>query len=171
MESLWDANLWRELDADELETPVKRFDDDFRVMVSQLADEVGCDADVLIVKRVPLAPLVSDVRLMDPDWDRYLGVTAHDLHTRGVISYTLARNYDTPEGFKQLEAVMKRLRLPDPYKYGFKRYIALLAEAIRTGAPIPPVLTVGGRLADGRHRVIAAVRLGLKTAPVAEVSC
>jgi len=168
--SLWTPAFWRAVTEDAVHVPVRAFDRDFRVMIEQLAEEVECDVDVLVVRRQPAGPLVRDAQQMPLDLDRYPGVAAFDLHERGLISTQLLNTYDTPAGFAQLKQRLAALQLPDVYRYGLQQYLDRLAAAIERGDPVPPILTVNGALADGRHRALAARQLGRTWLPVAEIS-
>jgi len=166
----WDPAFWRRAANTPVHVPVRAFPADVQVMVEQLAEEVECDVTTLTIRRQPAGPLIRDAQQMPLDLDRYPGVAAFDLHERGLISTQLLNTYDTPAGFAQLKQRLAALRLPDVYRYGLQQYLDRLADAIKRGDPVPPIMTVNRALADGRHRALAAHQLGRTWLPVAEIS-
>lgn len=49
-------------------------------------------------------------------------------------------------------------------------YIRSIAKLMKAGADLPPLIVSGGRPFDGQHRAIAAKQLGIKLAPVVDIT-
>jgi hypothetical protein len=155
---------------EEVSVPVEVYRSDFQDMVRQLEEHAGVrHVRKIRVVAMPMEPFARWARNMKPDWDRYLYETARHLMERGRISLDDVDDFDRPRGKAIMKKAIKRAGLPEPYKLGQKIYIERLAGDMRKRKPLPPILMVNGRPMDGRHRVLAALTLGLKTVPVTEV--
>lgn len=167
------ASLWQLKHGQCTTRTVASFTHDFRVMLAQIAEEVGEKTprgwEHTRTIRV-CAESFDDFRKwaaeLGPEEDRYekeaieVGVGVGVLDRRFLHDVTVDGKY-----WWQVVGERTRNAL---YKKGFERYVGALAKAISAGDDIPPLIRVDGIPADGRHRTFAANKLRLSYAPVVE---
>lgn len=117
--------------------------------------------DVVHVEVRPYGDFVEWAKAMEPDWDRYTWDGTKVLIERGLLPKSA--NYDNPD----LERA--GVSVDEWYRLGFEHYVDSIAKSIRDGQNVAPLLAVEGEPIDGRHRVLAALKLGLRTAPIIDL--
>jgi hypothetical protein len=167
--------VWKLKEGETVEVSLRRYGSDFNDMVGQLQDLAGMPYShygILVVRGKKLdTALRSWAEKMEPDWDRYPGSVAYLLHGKGLIDNETYSKYDSTKGFAEMERALAKTKSPerDVYKLGFQLYVDSVGKGILREPNMPPVLTLKGKPLDGRHRVLAAIKLKRKVVPVAEI--
>lgn len=146
------------------------FTEDYQVLLGQLVED---DLEMTLDRRssfrvcgMPLAPLRRFAEDQGPEPERYESEAIQIAVERRVIGKEFLSPRNSSAWWKGIpQPTMKVL-----YKLAFKRYVAGLANAIVRGEDIPPLITVNGSVADGRHRIFAALELKLQVVPVLEIA-
>jgi hypothetical protein len=180
------ASLWDLPEGAEVEVPISRYKNDpsFIDMVEQLQTtydpaskrmrhpaQFATHLKVRARTYDDFVKWVSDFHKDDVfEWDRYEGTAARYLRDKGLISESEYKTWGTTAKGDVLAKAAQKLGYQDEYALGLHLYVGNLADAIARGEDIPPLLTVDGKPADGRHRTFAARKLDRKVAPVADIS-
>ena len=144
------------------EVPLRDFSVDFRVLVQDIesAYKLGPHRNVVRVDVRPYGDFVEWARSQEPDWDRYAWDGTKVLVAQRRLPKSAMDHYENPDLERAGVTVDEWLRL------GFEHYIDSMARSIADGKNVPPLVAVEGEPIDGRHRALAALRLGLSVAPI-----
>lgn len=155
------ADLWTSADD---EVPLRSFPADFRALIADLesAYKLGHRSAVAVTLRV-YDDFLAWAEQEKPDWDRYAWDGTKALVEQGRLPRSAMRDYDNPD-LAQAKATRDEWR-----RLGFDRYVDQIALSLAAGNSVPPLVAVRGRPVDGRHRALAAARLGLAEAPVVDL--
>lgn len=166
-------SLWNLARGQCVERMASTFSHDFRVMLAQIAEEVGERTPrgweqnrILKICAGPFDDFKVFAAEQGPEPERYereaiaFGVDNGFLDKRFLDEVTVDGKYwwqtKAPRAVDSLN------------KKGFERYVNKIAKAISSGEDIPPLIRVDGAPADGRHRTFAANKLKLLSAPIVE---
>jgi hypothetical protein len=148
----------------DFEVPLRQFSHDFRVLVSDVesAYKLG-HRSVVDVEVRPYGDFVEWARSQEPDWDRYAWDGTKVLVEQGRLPKSALDDYDNPD--------LKRagVTTDEWYRLGFEHYVNAIAKSIAKGDNVPPLVEIPEGPIDGRHRALAALKLGLRVAPVIEL--
>jgi hypothetical protein len=147
------------------EFPLSVFSGDFQTIVADIESVYKLEhRKTLFVEIRPYKDFIKWAEMQSPDWDRYSWDGTKVLVEQGLLPKSALTYYDRPDLSRAGITVNQWLEV------GFEHYVNTLAKSIREGKNVPPLLTIEGRPIDGRHRALAATRLGLKTVPIADLS-
>lgn len=154
--------LWTQ--SGDVRVPLRTFGTDFHVLVSDIesAYKLG-HRDVVDVQVRPYDDFVAWAQAQQPDWDRYAWDGTKVLVDQQRLPKSAMRDYDRPD----LRSA--GVTADEWYRLGFDHYVDALARSITAGKNVPPLVAVCGKPIDGRHRALAAQRLGLFEAPVIDL--
>lgn len=141
---------------------LRQFNIDFQVLVG----DCGWAGDQAFVRVRGYDDFTAWAQGQQPDWDRYRWDGVDELVKRGLLPRHVLGRYD--EDIPQLRVL--EAQGIDVYEVGFDRYVNSLAKSIAAGKMVPPLVAIGGVPVDGRHRTLAALRLGRKTAPIIDLA-
>ena len=146
----------------DFEIALREFRPDFRALVADVerAYKLG-HRDVVHVEVRPYGDFVEWAKAQEPDWDRYAWDGTKVLVEQGRLPKSA--NYDNPDLERAGVSIDEWLRL------GFEHYIDSIAKSIRDGQNVAPLVAVEDEPIDGRHRALAALKLGLRTAPIIDL--
>ena len=148
---------------------IRRYRADFQVLVDQLRRR-GQEGDCAIVRVRPYQDFKRWATGMRTEYDdRHFYPGVEELVRRGSLPEQILR--DDYEATRVIGPHLRRLGMEwlDVVRLGMDRHIEDLAQAIRSGKEVPPLVSVGGVPRDGRHRALAAMKLGLGRAPILDV--
>lgn len=157
-----ELSVWKRSGA--FAVPLRQFSVDFRVLVSDVESAYKrAHHDTVEVEVRPYGDFVEWAIDQEPDWDRYAWDGTTVLVEQGRLPKSALINYDNPD--------LKRARATSDewYQLGFEHYVDAIAKSIASGANVPPLVAVGGKPIDGRHRVLAALKLRLPVAPIIDL--
>jgi hypothetical protein len=148
----------------DFEVPLREFSNDFRVLVSDVegAYKLG-HRDVVDVEVRPYGDFVEWAKSQEPDWDRYAWDGTKVLVEQGRLPKSAMDDYDRPNLERAGITIDEWLRL------GFEHYVDAIARSIADGKNVPPLVAIPDGPIDGRHRTLAALKLGLRVAPIIEL--
>lgn len=168
----FDESLWSALPG-EYVVDITQYTNDFQTMVQQLVGE-GDDPKSFPWKmtRVTVRPFEDFQRWAqaeEPDWDRYTWDAVKELVSRELLPEKALDDYDSPATWEKIRTLMRGSDTP-ALRIGFAHYVQSLATSLMLSkANMPPLVSVEGAPADGRHRTLAATLLGLRYAPVLDL--
>jgi hypothetical protein len=141
---------------------LREFSTDFRVLVEDIesAYKLGGHRKIAHVEVRPYGDFIEWARAQEPDWDRYAWDGTKVLVEQGRLPKSAMDHYDNPN----LERA--GVTIEEWTQLGFEHYVDAIARSIAAGKNVPPLVAVEGEPIDGRHRTLAALRLGLPVAPV-----
>jgi len=167
-------NMWFAPVRTTAEVAINSYTQDYQVMLQQLCEELDKDIPETVTVYVRKYNDFKEwATKMPPDYDRYT-YDCVDLLVRQQKLLGEARyNYDSPGVWKQIRDLVGEEGERHIYELGQIEYINKLALSIVCGHA-PPLITIstasGNTPADGRHRTLAAMSLGLIYAPVIELA-
>lgn len=146
------------------EAALRSFSVDFRALVKDVesAYKLG-HRDIVEIDVRPYDDFVAWAQSQTPDWDRYTWDGTKVLVEQKRLPKAALSDYDNPDLKQAGIATEEWLRL------GFEHYVDSIAESIASGKSVPPLVAVEGKPIDGRHRALAAHRLGLYAAPIIDL--
>lgn len=146
----------------DFDVELREFSTDFRVLVEDIesAYKLGNHRKVAHVEVRPYGDFIEWAQSQKPDWDRYAWDGTKVLVEQGRLPKSAMDNYDRPDLERAGVTVDEWLQL------GFEHYVDAIARSIAAGKNVPPLVAVEGEPIDGRHRTLAALKLGLPVAPI-----
>lgn len=146
------------------EVALREFAVDFRALVEDVesAYKLG-HRDVVEVEVRPYDDFVAWAENQKPDWDRYAWDGTKVLVEQKRLPKSALHDYDNPD----LEHA--GITVEEWQRLGFDHYVDSIAKSIASGKRVPPLVAVEGKPIDGRHRALAAHRLGLYAAPIIDL--
>lgn len=149
----------------DFDVPLNQFSTDFRVLVEDIesAYKLGGHRKIAHVEVRPYGDFAEWARSQEPDWDRYAWDGTKVLVEQGRLPKSAMDNYDRPDLERAGVTVDEWLRR------GFEHYVDAIARSIADGKNVPPLVEVEGEPIDGRHRTLAALKLGLPVAPIIDL--
>jgi hypothetical protein len=156
------TSVWKR--TGDFEVPLRQFSSDFRVLVSDVegAYKLG-HRDVVDVEVRPYGDFVEWAKRQEPDWDRYAWDGTKVLVEQERLPKSALDNYDNPD----LERA--GVTAEEWHQLGFEHYVDAIAQSIAKGDNVPPLVAAVSEPIDGRHRALAALKLGFRVAPVIDL--
>ena len=144
---------------------LRRYSHDFRVLLGQLEEEgYVLDLEHAIVTVGPYDAFIDWATAEEPDWNRYTWDAVKVLIERKKLPASAIDKYDSPDTWAKIRAAGITDEMA--YRIGWMHYVQSIATSILVGDDMPPLVSMGGQPADGRHRTIAAYTARMEYAPV-----
>lgn len=156
------ASVWKR--SGDFKMALREFRPDFRAIVADIerAYKLG-HRDTVDVEVRPYGDFVEWAKSQEPDWDRYAWDGTKVLVAQKRLPKSAMDKPDNPD----LERA--GVTADEWYKLGFDHYVTSMARSIAKGDNVPPLVEIPDGPIDGRHRALAALKLGLRTAPVIDL--
>lgn len=148
----------------------RMFRHDYIVVLNDIAGSCGVvlgeEVEVKIVHMKDFAWSDQALRPQwEPDWDRYCPEAVSAMVKAGVLPAGSERHYDSPDTWKKIRSAGKET---EAYESGLALYVANMVGPMKNGE-MPPVVIADGEIADGYHRINAAMMGGSDFIPYIEV--
>ena len=178
LKGLFNMNMWFAPVGTTVEVATNSYTQDYQVMLQQLYEELDTEVPETVTVCVRQYNDFKEwATTMPPDYDRYTYDCVDLLVRQKELSDEARYNYDSPEVWKQIRDLVGEEGERHIYELGQIEYINKLALSIVCGYA-PPLIAIEYSTqrdnwftpADGRHRTLAAISLGLIYAPVIELA-